>query len=83
MRFRLGRPTPLPPEIDKPEVLAFIAAMLAWREGDEAPRPPAQLTMSVSALMVKLNDPAIRRGVAERLGPLMRRPSRAERRARR
>lgn len=72
MRLRLGasKPTPLPPELDQPEVLAFLAAMLAWRHGDEPPKPPAQLTMTVPELMDRLGDPAIRRGVVERLSVL-------------
>lgn len=76
MRFRLGgsKPTPLPPELDQPEVLAFVAAMLAWRDGDEPPRPPTQLTMTVPELMARLQDPAIRRGIVERLKPLVQQP---------
>lgn len=61
MRLRLpGRPKPLPPELDRPEVLAFIAAMLAWRDGDAAPVPPKQLEMSVEELTGRLADPDIR-----------------------
>lgn len=80
MRIRLGRsrPAPLPPELDQPEVLAFIAAMLAWRDGDPVPQPPKQLTMSVPDLMAELARPEIRAGVVARLAPLVRKPNRAE-----
>jgi hypothetical protein len=63
--------TPLPPELDQPEVLAFIAALLVWRDGDPTPLIPKQLTISVAALLAMLSDERVRRGVAERLMPAL------------
>lgn len=74
---------PLMADIDKPEVLAFIAAMLGWQEGQPVPQPPVQMTMTVPELMERLQDPATRALVVRRLAPLVgRRPNRAERRRR-
>lgn len=75
---------PLPPELDRPEVLGFIATMLAWREGDEAPVPPTTLGMTVPELVTRLEDPEIRAGVVRRLSVLVQPPpNRAARRRRR
>lgn len=77
----------LPRELDQPEVLAYIAALLAWREGDELPQRPAQLRMPLEELMGHLRSPETRRAIVERLSVLVpaegRQLSRAERRAKR
>lgn len=68
-------------DINKPEVLAFIAAMLGWQEGQPIPQPPVQMAMTVPELMERLNDPETRALVVRRLSPLIAyQPNRADRR---
>jgi hypothetical protein len=72
---------PLAPELDKPEVLAYLAALLAYREGDEKPQIPVQLTISHEELAAHLQDPKTREAIVQRLSVLVR-PNRKARRRR-
>jgi len=74
--------TRLPPELDRPEVLAYLAALLAWREGDPVPPQPQQLTVPLETLFGWLADPAVRRHVVERLSVLVPHPERKLKRTR-
>lgn len=75
--------TRLPPELDRPEVLAYIAQLLAWRDGDPVPPRPTQLTLSDEQLAAHLNDAGTRRALVERLSVLVPHPDRRLRRRRR
>lgn len=79
MRIRLGRQ--LHRDFDKPEVLAYVAAMLGWQEGRPVPVAPKQMTLSVDELMAELRDDHTRREIVKRLSPLVAPRNRAQRRA--
>jgi len=73
----------LPEEFRDAGVLAFIAAMLAWREGQPKPVMPVGVTVeSLPALLAKLEDPKVRRAVVLELSVLVPAPGRKLRRRR-
>lgn len=62
----------LPEEFRDAGVLAFIAAMLAWREGQPQPHLPKGVTpATLPALLAKLDDPKVRRAVVLELSVLV------------
>lgn len=73
----------LPEEFRDAGVLAFIAAMLAWREGQPKPHMPKGVTAkSLPGLLAKLDDPKVRRAVVLELSVLVPAPGRKLRRRR-
>ena len=66
----------LPAPLNDAGVLAYVAALLAWREGDEIPPKPNTLTIPVDELLAMLDDPAVRREVLLRLSVLVPHPRR-------
>ena len=71
----------LPEDLRDHSRLAFIAAMLAHREGDPPPPMPSSVTAEIlPRLLAHLDDPKARRAVVIHLSPLTERPNRAERR---
>jgi hypothetical protein len=72
---RIQDDTTLPPEFRDPAVMAYIATLLTWREGDSAPVMPKGVTKeSLPGLLAKLDDPGTRRAVTRWLSKLL--PSR-------
>ncbi|MCA1571135.1 MAG: hypothetical protein LC798_12630 [Chloroflexi bacterium] len=58
----------LPEAFQEPGVLTFIAAQLAWREGQPPPVMPAGMTSEkLSALLDRLRNPRIRNAVVTEL----------------
>ena len=72
----------LHPDLRKPAVLAYVAALLAWRDGDEVPTRPPDMVLTVEQLMAQLQDRGIRRELAMRLSVLIPHPDRKLRRRR-
>ena len=74
----------LPEDLRDHSRLAYIAALLAHREGEPPPPMPGSVTTeSLPSLLAHLDDPKTRRAVVIHLSPLTRAPNRAERRRRR
>lgn len=64
----------LPDNLRDAGALAFIAAMLAWRQGEPQPEAPAGLDLE--RVMAQLTDPRIRRAVVTELSTLVPHPDR-------
>lgn len=73
--------TRIPATLSDPAVLAFLAQITAWREGDEIPPMPDGVTKeSLPELIGLLDDPAVRKAVVLRLSVLVPSPNRKLRR---
>lgn len=59
----------LPDNLRDEGALAFVAALLAWREGQPEPVKPAGLDLE--RVMAQLGDPRIRRAVVTELSALV------------
>lgn len=64
----------LPDNLRDAGALAFVAALLAWKPGDEQPSKPADL--DVERVMAQLQDPRIRHAVVTELSVLVPHPDR-------
>lgn len=67
----------LPDNLRDEGALAFVAAMLAWRDGDPPAKPDG---LDLDRVMRQLTDPRIRRAVVLELSVLVPHPERRLRR---
>jgi hypothetical protein len=72
----------IPPELENTANLAFLAQLLAHKEGAPVPQPPASLTMPLPEFIALLNDPDNRAYVVRRLSIFVRPPKPARNGAR-
>ena len=68
----------LPDNLRDEGALAFVATLLAWRDGDPIPAKPDGFDLERT--MAQLTDPRIRRAVARELSVLVPHPERQLRR---
>ena len=70
-RIRVEDDTTLPPALRSPARLAFVAAMLQWKEGDAPPPMPAGVTAeTLPELLGPLRNPVVRRAVVRWIAKL-------------
>lgn len=67
----------LPPAFRDPAILAYLAQVVSWREGDPIPPMPNGLTTDdLPDLFLQLNNPAVSKAVAYELSTLVPHPNR-------